>query len=120
MPWKQIWEMVFPKGGNPLVGMSTMLVAVFIVWSLGFAPVLGAGFARADDVASIQASLLETAIIDVRIRYCSAPDGSDAKRYFFKSTQEKIRAYETKTQTTFPLPPCKDLVYVPVTTAGTG
>lgn len=114
MPWKVLWEAVFPKDGriSPLFGASVVSFWLFIGWSLGLAPAFGSGFASANDVRAIQSTLLESSILEARIRFCSAPDGSDVKRYFFRQTQEKVRLYSAITGTNYDLPACKDLVYV--------
>ena len=120
MPWKWLWGALFPKDGriSPLFGASIVSFWLFIGWSHGMLPAFGDGFANASDVQAIQSTLLEASILEARIRYCSAPDGSDVKRYFSKQTQEKVRLYSSMTGTNYETPACKDLVYVkPATTA---
>ncbi len=95
------------------VAFTTVSVSLFwilIAWSLGFVPALGAGFASAESVTSIQVSLVEDAIIERRIRYCEAPDGSTVKKFFLKIVNEKVIAYFKLTGTSYALPNCKELI----------
>lgn len=114
MPWGTLWS--FLTDPNRKISIASAITTAafwtFTVWAFGGMPALGSGFARADDVSAIQATLLESSILDFRIRYCSAPDGTDMKLFYFTQTQSKVRAYKETTETDFILPPCKDLVYV--------
>ncbi len=94
-----------------LTTTSVVLFWVFGAWALGFAPVLGAGFARAEDVSVIQAYLLEDAIIEARIRYCTAPNGTPVKQFFLKTVNQKVAEYRTLTNINYALPLCVELVY---------
>lgn len=89
---------------------SVVILWVFVAWSLGGVPVLGAGFASADDVTSIQISLVEDAIIERRIRYCEAPAGSAVKRFFLKVVNQKVIQYmELTGLVNYNLPTCEEL-----------
>ena len=114
MPWGTLWSFLTDPNRKISVASAITTAAFwsFAVWTFGGMPALGSGFAKADDVAAIQASLLEASILDLRIRYCSAPDGTDVKLYYFTQTQSKVRAYKDAAGADFVLPPCKDLVYV--------
>lgn len=114
MPWGTLWSFLTDPNRKISVASAVTTVAFwsFAVWALGGMPAVGSGFAKADDVSAIQASLLEASILDFRIRYCSAPKGTDVKIFYFTQTQSKVRAYREITETAFVLPPCKDLVYV--------
>lgn len=85
---------------------------IFIAWSLGLTPAFGSGFARAEDVKSVQASLLENAIIEARIRYCTAPNGHPTKSFFLKAVNAKLVEYKDLTDSDYPLPLCEELVVV--------
>lgn len=113
MPWDSIWKVLFPpdRKVSPSSFLTIFAFWLFAAWSLGMVPAFGSGFASATDMKQIQTSLLEASILDLRIRYCSAPDGTDVKRYFFSQTQSKTREYKDATGSDFRLPPCKDLVY---------
>lgn len=113
MPWEAIWRFLFPADRKTSAASAVTIIAfwLFAAWSFGVIPAWGSGFAKASDVKAITVSLLEASILDLRIRYCSAPDGTDAKLYFATQTQTKVRLYETATGFAFPLPSCKDLVY---------
>ena len=117
MPWDTIWKVFFPadRKCSPASFFTIIAFWFFAAWSIGMVPAFGAGFASQTDVKQIQTSLLEASILDLRIRYCSAPDGTDVKRYFFGQTQGKVRQYKEATGSDFLLPPCKDLVYVAAT-----
>ena len=82
----------------------------FAAWSMGFFPAAGQGFARAEVVESIQAAMLENTIIEARIRYCYAPNGTPTKLFFQKTVNEKVNAYRILTGVTYPLPRCEELV----------
>jgi hypothetical protein len=114
MPWSVIWKFLTDPNRKISVisAVTTVLFWVFGAWSFGMLPALGAGFAKAGDVSAIQATLLEASILDHRLRYCSAPYGTDVRIYYFTQTQSKVRAYKETTGADFVLPPCKDLVYV--------
>jgi len=84
----------------------------FMIWSFGYIPALGSGFASADTVKYIQVSLVEDAIIERRIRYCEAPSGSAVKQFFLKVVNEKVIEYQTLTGTSYALPTCKELIVV--------
>lgn len=115
MPWTQVvWDYLFSADRKVSTPSAITIVAfwVFVAWSFGAIPAWGSGFAKASDVKAIKVSLLEAAILEDRIRYCSAPDGTDVKAYFSSQTQTKIRIYRDSTGSSFHLPPCKDLVYV--------
>lgn len=73
-------------------------------------PVFGAGFAKAEDVQMIQAQLLESTIIETRIRYCTAPVGTPSKQFFLKAVNEKLNDYKSLTGSDYPLPLCEELV----------
>lgn len=90
--------------------LSVGMFWLFAAWSLGLAPALGAGFASAESVTSIQISLVEDAIIERRIRYCEAPSGSAVKKFFLKIVNEKVIAYLQLTGTSYALPNCKELI----------
>ncbi len=94
-----------------LTTTSVVLFWVFGAWALGFAPVLGAGFARAEDVSVIKVYLLEDAILEARIRYCTAPNGTPMKSFFFKTVNQKVSEYRILTGFNYPLPTCEELVY---------
>ncbi len=89
---------------------SVVLFWGFAAWSLGFMPALGAGFASAESVTSIQISLVEDAIIERRIRYCEAPAGSAVKRFFLKVVNEKVIQYmELTGLVNYNLPACEEV-----------
>ena len=90
--------------------VSVVIFWVFVLWALGAIPALGAGFARAEDVKSIQAQLLEEAIIEARIRYCTAPNGHPTKRFFLTAVNDKLAAYKLLTDREYSLPLCEELV----------
>ncbi len=115
MPWERIWGFLFPadRKTSPASAVTIIAFWFFAAWSLGILPAWGSGFASATDVKAITIQLLEASILDLRIHYCSAPDGTDAKRYFSTQTQSKIRSYEESTKADFALPSCKELVYAP-------
>jgi len=94
-----------------LTTTSVVLFWVFAAWTLGFAPAFGSGFARSEDVSVIQAYLLEDAIMEARIRYCTAPNGTPMKSFFFKTVNQKVAEYYTLTGLNYPLPTCEELVY---------
>lgn len=101
------------RGERPrlvVTGFSVFTFWFFMAWSLGFVPALGAGFARAEDVHSVQAHLLENAIIEARIRYCTAPNGTPSKVFYLKSVNEKTAEYRDLTEISYPLPTCEELV----------
>jgi len=89
---------------------SVVVFWLFAVWSLGFAPAFGEGFARAEDVQSVRATLLENAIIEARIRYCTAPNGHTTKSFFLKTVNYKLAAFKVLTDREYPLPLCEELV----------
>lgn len=89
---------------------SVFVFWLFALWSLGFVSVFGSGFARAEDVQSVQATLLENAIIEARIRYCTAPAGHPTKQFFLKAVNEKLGEYKAVTDLNYPLPLCEELV----------
>lgn len=91
--------------------LSVIIFWVFAAWSLGFVPAFGAGFASAETVNYIQISLVETAIIDRRTRYCEAPRGSDVRKFFLKSVSEKLIEYRMLTGADYNLPTCEELVF---------
>jgi len=84
----------------------------FMVWSFGYMPALGSGFANADTVKYMRVSLVEDAIIERRIRYCEAPSGSAVKRFFLKVVNQKVTEYLELTGTSYNLPTCEELVVV--------
>lgn len=94
-----------------LTTTSVVLFWIFGAWALGFAPVFGSGFARAEDVSVIQVYLLEDAIIEARIRYCTAPNGTPVKRFFLKTVNQKVSEYRVLTNINYALPLCIELVY---------
>lgn len=114
MPWESVWKFLFPPDRkiSPSSFVTFFAFWLFAAWSLGMVPAFGSGFASQTDVKQIQTSLMETSILDLRIRYCEAPDGTDVKLFFLKQTQEKLRLYEEQTGVDYHLPDCKDLVYV--------
>ncbi len=120
MPWEKIWSFLFPpdRKTSPTSIVTIVAFWIFAGWSFGILPAWGSGFAYAIDVKAITVSLLETSIRELRIHYCSAPKGTDAKRYFFNETRSKVRLYEETTGSDFHLPDCKDLVYATATTTG--
>lgn len=90
--------------------VSVIFLWAFAAWSLGFAPVFGAGFASAESVTAIQISLVEDAIIERRIRYCEAPSGSAVKRFFLKVVNQKVIQYmELTGLTNYNLPACEEV-----------
>lgn len=89
---------------------SVLCFWLFIFWSLGLVPAFGAGFARAEDVQSIQATLLENQIMEARIRYCSAPNGTQSKQFFHLTVNQKVNEYRELTGYAYPLPQCEELV----------
>ncbi len=93
-----------------LTTSSVLVFWFFAAWSLGMVPAFGAGFARAEDVSAVQAQLLETAIIEARIRFCTAPNGTPAKQFFLRAVNEKLTAYQDLTDVPYPLPLCEELV----------
>lgn len=95
-----------------LTTTSVFIFWVYAAWSLGLAPAFGAGFARAEDVNMIQATLLENAIIDARTQFCKAPNGTSAKVFYLKVVNSKVTAYRALTGSNYPLPRCEELVFV--------
>ncbi len=93
-----------------LTTTSVFVFWFFAAWSLGFAPVLGAGFASSEDVKGIKVQLLAKAIIDARIQYCTAPTGTRMKSYFLTQVNEKAREYRGETGISYSLPDCEELV----------
>lgn len=93
-----------------LTTTSVLVFWLFAAWSLGMVPAFGQGFARAEDVRSVQATLLENAIIEARIRYCSAPNGTQSKQFFLRAVNEKLVEYKSLTGAPYPLPLCEELV----------
>lgn len=89
---------------------SVLVFWLFALWSLGLITALGAGFARAEDVQSVQATLLENAIIEARIRYCTSPRGHPTKAFFLKAVNAKLSEYKDLTDHEYPLPLCEELV----------
>lgn len=90
---------------------SVVFFWAFIWWSLGFAPAFGSGFARADDLQSVQATLLENAIIEARKQYCLAPNGTEAKIFYLKTVNRRVTDYRNLTDSNYPLPRCEELVF---------
>lgn len=93
-----------------LVGITVVAFWVFATWSIGLVPAFGAGFARADDVKGITIHLLDQAIIQARIQYCTAPPGTPVRRYFLSQVNEKLLQYRHITGVSYPLPACEELV----------
>lgn len=94
-----------------MVTTTSMIVFwLFAAWSLGMLSAFGAGFARAEDVKSVQSTLLEQGIIEARTRYCQAPNGTPMKNYFLKAVNDKLVEYKELTGLQYPLPQCEELV----------
>ncbi len=114
-PFKTVTEFLFNGDGRPKVVVQVVTLSAFWFfagWSLGLAPAFGQGFARAEGLSAVQAIMLEDAIMDRRIRYCSAPDGSEMKVFFAKSVNEKLAEYFSLTGINYNIPTCPELVYV--------
>ncbi len=94
-----------------LTTTSVVLFWIFISWSVGLMPALGAGFASASDVTAIRVSLYETEIIERRIQYCLAPRGTPAKGFFLKSVNQVVTKLYDLTGVIFQLPLCEELVF---------
>lgn len=95
-----------------LTTTSVLMFWIFAAWSLGLAPVLGAGFASSEDVKGIKIHLLEESIVSARIQFCTASRGTPMKQYFLKQVNAKIREYRVITGNGYHLPACEELVLV--------
>jgi hypothetical protein len=87
---------------------------IMLLWAFGYVPAFGQGVARQEDVSRIQQTLLESAIIEARIRYCSSPNGTPTKRFFLADVNTKLESYFKLTGRNYPLPSCEELVFANV------
>lgn len=93
-----------------ITSFSVLVFWFYAAWSLGFTPVFGAGFASSEDVKGIKVELLDAAIINARIQYCTAPVGTPMKKYFLTQVNVKVREYQEITSVNYRLPACEELV----------
>lgn len=113
---KDILRILFDENGNvrrAIVVFSIVMFWLFAGWTLGILPAFGAGFARAETMNRVEANQIESSILNRRIRYCSAPVGSETSLFFLKSVNEKLKEYFQLTSLSYNLPTCPELVYVP-------
>lgn len=108
---REFFLMLSNSGHRVMLTTTSMVFFwLFAGWSFGVLPALGAGFAKAEDVSAVQAQLLENAIIEARIRYCTAPPGTPMKQFFLKAVNGKMGDYKELTGSDYPLPLCEELV----------
>ena len=84
---------------------------MFFWWSIGMWPteIFGAGFARTEQVQNLYVSNLETDLIDLRIRQCSATT-NESRQFFLQRLQEKEREYYEITGHAYVRPSCNEVV----------
>lgn len=77
--------------------------------ALGQIPTVFAGFVRADSFDDFAAQQLDTQIISLRTRQCTAKS-ADAKTLYWRKISESIAAWQAFSgRQTYPLPACGDL-----------
>ena len=97
------------------VSLSVSILSFFCIWAMGWLPMFGNGFARADKVDQILNELqdqkvvrLETEIRDLQKSYCTAKDERSSD-YWVRERDNKIRWYYDLTKRNYPLPSCVEL-----------
>ena len=84
---------------------------LFFWWTVGVfsTTVFGAGFARAEDVKSIEIRLVENSIIEYKASQCSGRT-NQVRQFYAELMQQRMRSYEKLASHSFQLPDCSDLV----------
>ena len=98
------------------IALSIAALWLFFWWSIGMWPsrTFGEGFARVEQVSSIQALLLEQNLLDLRTRHCRALQAnSPSANFFFNTLREKEREYHEVTGQTYPRPQCSEVLIDP-------
>lgn len=87
----------------------------FAFWALGAVPstVFGSGFARAEQVSTVHATVLEGQILEARIRQCGTQSAS-GKQFLQTFISDKLKLlYMLEPTSRYTIPPCSDLVNGP-------
>ena len=95
------------------IALSILALWFFFWWSIGMWPskTFGEGFARVEQVSSIQVLLLEQNLLELRTRHCQALQaGSQSAQFFLNTLREKEREYHELTGQMYPRPDCSDVL----------